>query len=100
MAEGRVRWAFWPPDADFSAVEGESSDGIWIPHATDVDDDTEFESEDDESDPHAGSQDVSRSEETSESEEDEVRVQTAGIGRFGTLVLDDETSEDDLDLRV
>jgi len=101
VAESRVRWAFWPPDTDISCIEGQSGDGIWIPHAADVDDNIDTESEEDESEPSIHSQEASESEDQSESEEEgEVGMPAAGVGRFGALVLDDdpgETEEEDED---
>jgi len=92
VAEGRVRWAFWPPNAEISCMEG---NGIWTPHATDVDDNVES-SEEDESEPSVRSQEMSESEEQSESEEEEeVGVPVAGVGRFGALVLDDSGNVED-----
>jgi len=93
VAESRVRWAFWPPDMDVSSMEGEPGDGIWISVAN-GDDNTEYESEEDESEPSAHSEETSESEEKNDSEEEGVKVHVAGVGRFGTLSLDDEARED------
>jgi len=99
VAEGRIRWAFWPPDTDVSFVEGEPGDGIWIPHTTVVEGDNEYESEEDELASSAHSEEIMESEEKSDSEEEEaVIVQLVGAGRFGALVLDDENrAEEDQD---
>jgi hypothetical protein len=94
VAEGKVHWAFWPPDTDISCIEGKSSDGIWIPHTTDVDDNIDAESEEDESEPSIHSQETSEFEDQLESEEEgEVGMPAAGVGRFGALALDDDPGE-------
>lgn len=98
VAESRVRWAFWPPDTDISAMEGRAGDGIWIPHASGIDSDSELES-DDESEP-LHSEGTPELEDQSDIEEDEheegegeTQLNVAGVGRFGALVLHDEDEE-------
>lgn len=36
LAEGRIRWAFWPPDAPAKTipVDHEPDSGLWIPQGT------------------------------------------------------------------
>ena len=87
IAEGKIGWAFWPPDTD---LIGEEANGIWIPHATRDDDDSDLQSEEeDDPRPKIISDESSGSEESgSEAEEDDVHV--VGIGRFGALGLNDE----------
>ena len=86
IAEGKIRWAFWPPDADLT---GKEANGIWIPHPTHDDDDSDLQSEEDDH-PKVKSDESSGSEEESSSEEAEgVDVQVAGIGRYEALSLND-----------
>jgi hypothetical protein len=68
-------------------MAGDLGGGIWIPRATGVDDDTEYESEEDESESSAHSQETSGFEPQSENEEEAVGMEVAGVGRFGALVL-------------
>jgi len=42
LADGRVRWGFWPPEADLS---GREHRGIWLEGGEDVDDDVKSEAE-------------------------------------------------------
>lgn len=37
LAEGRIKWAFWPPDTPSEAVQAhqEPGTGIWMPHSHD-----------------------------------------------------------------
>ena len=42
LADGRVRWGFWPPDADLS---GRENRGIWLEGGEDVDDDVKSDVE-------------------------------------------------------
>lgn len=110
VAEGRVGWAFWPPEwqlrssesgAAVGPTEGETGNGIWILNAVedeDVGDETE-KSEGDESGsegtPHSEDEDDEEGEYSERDEEN--RDSPAGIGRFGALALsivDDEEEED------
>ena len=89
LAEGRIRWAFWPPGTDVQTIiahqgGGEAPDGagngIWIAHGQD---ESDAESEDDrharphgsdsedDDDDHDGQAAVSDSEEEDEEEGDE-----------------------------
>ena len=45
MAEGRIPWAFWPPDTDTDTLD-KNATGIWIPHAVGAHDDLEADSDD------------------------------------------------------
>jgi hypothetical protein len=100
VAEGKVRWAFWPPDMDVSSMDGEQGNGIWIPHVADGDDESEFESEDEAGEESVHSEETSESEENPASEDegqgdDEVAVQVTRMGRFGALTLDDGVVEEE-----
>ena len=50
LAEGRISWAFWPPDSTFDEIASVASGegvGIWIPRG-DIDDGSEQEPESEE----------------------------------------------------
>lgn len=108
LAEGRILWAFWPPDTpqsalDISAVQGV---GIWIPQGIvddqdhfaddqdfedDSDDETAAEELDDES---SGSDDDATVSPESDAGE-HVKVKAAG-SRFSALAIEEEDdSEED-----
>jgi hypothetical protein len=100
VAEGKVAWAFWPPETDPTTlvVEGELGTGIWIPHVEVVDDESEEDS-DQEEEAEGGEDEVLESEgEEAEEEEDEEEsgeeVRVGSVGRFGAL-LDDVKDEDE-----
>ncbi|KAJ7492467.1 hypothetical protein FB451DRAFT_1218406 [Mycena latifolia] len=104
LAEGRVGWAFWPPDTDESLISEESTDGlgIWIPRAVGGTG-SEEESEEDGDDEgvrivDSESPEEQESNEESESDSDSAALQV-GAGRFGALqdVEDVETSDEEAD---
>jgi len=95
LAEGRIRWAFWPPGADLSMLS-ETGDGVWIQS----DSDAAVESGSDEEEEEAEQDHVSESgEDASEEgggdlsdgdEDEEEQSNGASLGgRFGALVLED-----------
>ena len=105
LAEGKIRWAFWPPHVPLLEEQRERC-GIWLGDAVPED------SEDDGSDVQSGQEtsegtleddtwgeDVSQGEEGEHGEE---REDTVGAGRFGALMLDEDAgdrghSEDEAD---
>ena len=98
LAEGRVRWAFWPPGTEPSILS-EAGDGIWIPSGDDtVGVDSESDGEEgverdrvSESDEEGSQQDDSLDE---EEEEEEADLNEASVGgRFGALALEDAATE-------
>jgi len=99
LAEGRVRWAFWPPGTDLSMVGG-AGDGIWISDGDDTvgvysESDGEEEVEGDhgsESDEKDSQESDYPDEEGEEEEEAESNEASVG-GRFGALALEDAASE-------
>ncbi|KAJ7170038.1 hypothetical protein C8R46DRAFT_1349951 [Mycena filopes] len=114
LAEGRVAWAFWPPDYATATLEAEGAGaggaGVWIPR-TDADEAgvTDEESEEEEEEPEAGeggdglnkSEEASSEADEADEDEGEDEDETAGIkvgaGRFGALqdIEDVDTSEDE-----
>lgn len=104
MAEGRVKWAFWPPGTDPSIFKSETSDGVWLPQSIGGEEQGETESDDDGDNDLLSSEEGSEAleEETSDIDEEEASETpvTVGAGRFGALVLDedeDDADEDDAD---
>lgn len=106
LAEGKIRWGFWPPDIDISAIrehmpEGEKGNGIWIRPLGDVMDDdweieSDFESEDgrEDKDMRDRESEVEDEEDEEESEEEEGSNVAATSGRFGALLLNEDEDED------
>ncbi|KAI0375217.1 P-loop containing nucleoside triphosphate hydrolase protein [Pilatotrama ljubarskyi] len=103
LAEGRIRWAFWPPGTDPSTIRAhqpQEGAGIWIgahdgQDALDLD-----EAEHEHETPHTDEAETTLSEQGSEDgEEDEDEEEEEGeggtAGRFGALVLDDQDEEDE-----
>jgi len=86
---------------DISCIEGESGDGIWIPHATDVDDNIDAESEEDESEPSVHSQETSESEDHQEArKKGRSECQQLGLGDWGRsfLTMIVETAEYEMEI--
>ena len=100
LAEGRVRWGFWPPGTDTSVLS-EAGDGIWISSGDDaagVDSESDGEEEGGEqyrdSEPdEGGSQEGDFPDEEEEGEEDEESSKASFGGRFGALALEDTVPE-------
>lgn len=96
VAEGKVRWAFWPPSARPPTSTAEN--GIWIPGEPgqhieddsdeDEDEDDEDDGTDDTSDDHGSEGDAEyRSDDGEETEEDKVPLGVGTRGRFAALNL-------------
>jgi hypothetical protein len=110
LAEGRVAWAFWPPDTDVDLTSDETDDGmgIWIPRtaeggAMSVEEESEAEEEErsksgEESQEDGPKESEEEEEEEEEDEEGEEEPKSTGIrvgaGRFGALVEDVESEEE------
>ncbi len=99
VAEGRIGWAFWPPDTDPKEVKscGSPEQGIWIPRSDRADDESDSESE--HGDRSSSHETDSESEDGEEDEaesnnEEEVAAKPAGAGRFGALSLNDGEDDD------
>lgn len=99
LAEGRVRWAFWPPGTEPSNL-GETGGGIWIRHDDDVSVNSESDGEEEErgseqdrvsESGEEGSEGDSFSDE-GEMEAEELKGATIG-GRFGALALEGSVTE-------
>ncbi len=87
LAEGGIGWSFWPPGTDENIVIKENGDrnGIWIPRLSVLDEEEEEEKPLEE----RGSEHTESEEESSE--EDVFQP----MGRFNTLSIDEEESEDE-----
>jgi hypothetical protein len=113
LAEGRVAWAFWPPDMDVELTsesdERDTDDGmgIWIPRTaeggvTSVEEESEAEEGEEvksgEESHDDGPKELEEEEEKEEDEEGEEEPKSTGIrvgaGRFGALVEDVESEEE------
>lgn len=103
LAEGRIRWAFWPPGTDPS-IPGEAGDGIWI--STDGDaaeHDLESDGEEEgveqdrasESDEEGSERDDLLDEEEEEEGEEEESNEAGIGGRFGALALEGVSTEEE-----
>lgn len=97
MGEGRVRWAFWPPETDPSILS-EAGDGIWISSDDDaagVDLESDGEEEEVEQDRASESDggDGEIDEEVEDEGEDEDEEGPSIGGRFGALALEDGVTE-------
>ncbi|KDQ63256.1 hypothetical protein JAAARDRAFT_188849 [Jaapia argillacea MUCL 33604] len=108
LAEGKIRWAFWPPGTDGDDIERNAPPGAGIglvdPRGA-VEEEESEESTDSEEEKEAeieaetGQKSARRVRwdtpgrleiDTSEEEEEEEESRLGGIGRFGALVIDDE----------
>jgi hypothetical protein len=105
LAEGRIGWAFWPPDStlhEIASVANGEGMGIWIPRGDmDFASDQEPESEEEEvdengngNDKHATSSEDSELDGDIESGSDGGR-KVAGIGRFDALAINESDEEQD-----
>lgn len=95
LAEGRIRWGFWPPETDPSTLS-ESGDGIWIQGGdgaagVDSESDGEEEAEEDQvsESGEEGDEEGGEGYDLSDSEEEEESNETGFGGRFGALTLED-----------
>ena len=116
LAEGRIRWGYWPPGSDESvirAVAGVEGAGIWIPGQDVIDEEEDEEPEELEGDERAGkkhgdsaddadilkkavapAQQGASSPESETESDDEPAIQVTG-GRFGALNMLDEGGEEE-----
>ena len=102
LAEGRISWAFWPPDStlnEITSVASEEGLGIWI-SCDDMDYASEQEPESEEevddgsgSDKHSAGSEGSELDGDEESNLDGGRV-VAGIGMFDALAIKEGHGEE------
>lgn len=95
LAEGRVRWAFWPPG--YPTRSEDTNQGIWIDSGATEDSDEDDSEVDDEAEQEA--EDGSGSEDNGVEEESEGEFSGIDIagGRFGALALADGDGDEDED---
>ncbi|KAF7311075.1 G domain-containing protein [Mycena chlorophos] len=99
LAEGRITWAFWPPDAAETAHASTEGAGIWIQSedgAMSSEEESEDEPEEDEAENQVQSSDEAsepQSADEEEDEEEEAAPLKTGIGRFGALLDEDSKSD-------
>lgn len=106
LAEGKVGWAFWPPgtpDEKITAEREQEATGLWIPRATIVEEESEEESDEVESD--CGEEDgghINKDIEEVNDDEDDSDIgdddgNLASVSRFSALVIDDVGEEENID---
>ncbi|TRM66076.1 hypothetical protein BD626DRAFT_397642 [Schizophyllum amplum] len=104
VAEGRIRWGYWPPGTDEGKIRGTAGAdgvGIWIPGLDAMDDeeseeeDVEEEQEDEPPRAAGKAHETSSEEDAEDAESDEGPGIEVSRGRFGALTMleDDEESE-------
>lgn len=100
LAEGRVKWSFWPPG--YQVHSEDAKQGIWLNSGTaegsdEEDSEVEDESEEETEDGSGSADDRAEEESGEESEEESTGIGiAAGAGRFGALALaDGDVSEDE-----
>ena len=96
LAEGRVKWAFWPPG--YQAGPEDTKQGIWLNTGVEEDSDEESEVEDEtEEEMEDGSETGDDGVEEDSDEEPTGIGIPAGGGRFGALALADGDTDEDED---
>ena len=102
LAEGRIGWAFGPPDStldEITSVASEEGMGIWIPRGDmDYASEQEPESEDEEVDDNETENEHSTGSEGSELDDDvepDGGRKVAGVGRFDALAINETDEEKD-----
>ncbi|KZT75054.1 P-loop containing nucleoside triphosphate hydrolase protein [Daedalea quercina L-15889] len=101
LAEGRIRWAFWPPGTDPRVVEeqqgGVDAAGIWIPDLDDAHHDVDVESEDDGTAESDGddSKSAATEDETEDEEDAADAIPTLGgaSSRFAALTMEGDADD-------
>jgi hypothetical protein len=102
LADGRIRWAFWPPD---TAPDAENADGIWLDADADNTDIASVVDSDSDADSDSGSDGGETPADGTDSEEDDEEdaaafsAKLAGASKFGALDIegDEEDEEDEED---
>lgn len=97
MAEGKIPWAFWPPDTPQETISSELNEeglGIWIPKAKLLDVESDQESEDEGEDAGKGASSEEEVDSDMDEEVDENNATTSVIGRFGALAVSDESDDE------
>jgi hypothetical protein len=87
LAEGKIKWAFWPPGADEREI---SENGIWISGNAEAEDASDTEDEE-EAEAISGDEELESDDsgQSSEDEKDTANSATLIGGRFDALVLEE-----------
>ena len=102
LAEGKIRWAFWPPGAVIPIEHVREGLGIWL---GDVGEDHEVEADRSEAESDDWSSleedtvddtasDDAEDEENEDAQHEREEEMPVGIGRFGALTVDEENDVD------
>jgi len=116
LAEGRIKWAFYPPGTNEESLptwKGLEGNGIWITHDDDDYDSEMLLADDDNLSDQDGSDQSASSDDSDEGDEDDIeeeedenvtagntslKPRSGGTGMFSALTLDDEDpAEEDSD---
>lgn len=103
LAEGKISWAFWPPDTPQETLSSELNEaglGIWIPQDKLLDPESEQLEESEEEAEDASAKGASSEEEMDSDvveEFDENNAKTSVVGRFGALEVYDESEDDEIE---
>ncbi|KAI0094359.1 hypothetical protein BDY19DRAFT_1079853 [Irpex rosettiformis] len=101
LAEGRIKWAFWPPDTSISVIQAHQvlGQGIWIRNGdgeVEYEDDDGYDSAEEEHKVHADEENTDESEVGEDTDEDPSAVKFA-TGRFAALMNTPANDEDEED---
>ena len=98
MAEGKIAWAFWPPDVEERFIRDEQHEpgaGVWIPGDSELDDDVDPSEPESLTDEEKFEVDSVNDEVSSESDSDQEESRPTGLGRFGALAIDEGNDNSD-----
>ncbi|KAG6901215.1 hypothetical protein C0995_015203 [Termitomyces sp. Mi166 len=94
LAEGRIGWAFWPPDIDLKIIAANMEKqgiGIWIPRATVIENDSGEEIDEDGDAITSATSETAEEDSSSDAEHD--GEEAVRISRFGALSIDELEEE-------
>ncbi|KAH8120014.1 P-loop containing nucleoside triphosphate hydrolase protein [Phellopilus nigrolimitatus] len=97
VAEGKIKWAFYPPDTDVSKLSQNNGLGIWIEEEGEDYEVNSIDSDREVSDNDESTSDLEGHSSTGGDEshgDDEILHISAGVGMFGALTLDDKSASD------
>jgi hypothetical protein len=90
LAEGKIAWAFWPPDVEERFIRDEQNEpgaGIWIPGDSELDDDVGSSEPASSTDEEKFETDSVDDEVPSDNDSDQEESIPTGVGRFGALAI-------------
>lgn len=117
LAEGKIKWAFWPPETDLSVIESHQTSkatGIWISytdeqevdlfdhdHGDSIDGRSDVSEDDqtsnDDAAPGPGKEDSDKEEDSGEDSDAPPAAVKVTTSRFGALMVSDDSEEEDDD---